>query len=154
MAGRRPRAVFDANVLLRIILSRKPEGVAAALWQLLQEGRFELVSSEPLLKELEDTLLVPELVDVHGWGAERIKDYMLALREVAVTVPGRGSVDLPELAQRDAKDLPLIAAALEAEAAIVTQDADLLDLAGLESLQGLEILDPLDFLRRLRATVN
>ena len=148
MADRLPRAVVDVNVLLRIILTKKPEGVAAALWELLVERRFEIVTSESLLKELRDTLLVPELADVHGWSPDRIAEYVDALRESAVMVSGASPVDLPELAERDPSDLPLIAAAVEADAVIVTQDADLLDLAG--TGQDLEILDPLQFLVKLR----
>jgi putative PIN family toxin of toxin-antitoxin system len=148
MADRLPRAVLDVNVLLRIILSKKPEGVAAALWELLAKRRFEIVTSQPLLKELRETLLVPELADVHGWSPGRIEEYVDALRESAVTVPGIVPVDVPELAERDASDLPLIAAAVEAGAAIVTQDADLLDLAG--TGLDIEILDPLQFLLKLR----
>ncbi len=151
MASSRPRAVLDTNVVLRIILSRKPGGVASAIWQLLQEGRFEVVTSKTLLEELRDTLGVPELADIHGWSAEQVEDYVEALSEIALTVPGTTAVDVPRLAQRDASDLPFVAAAVEAKAVIVTQDADLLDLAGSGELPDLKILDPLDFLRRLRA---
>jgi predicted nucleic acid-binding protein len=40
---------------------------------------------------------------------------------------------------------------VEGEAAIVTQDADLLDLAGSAAIPDVEILDPLGFLRQVRA---
>ena len=145
------QAVLDTNVFLRIILSKKPEGVASALWRLLQEGRFTLVMSPRLLEELRATLSVPQLAELHGWNDEQIGDYVAEVAGRALMVPGIAAVDAPELAERDSSDLELVIAAEEAGALIVTQDADLLDLEGSPGLSGLEILDPLGFLRRVRA---
>lgn len=142
------RAVFDTNVFLRIILSKKPEGVAAALWQLLRQRQFEVVTSEDLLAELRDTLLVPELAEIHRWPVAQVHEYVDLLREIAVVVPGTSPVASPELAGRDPSDLPLLCAAKEGHAPfLVTQDADLLSLSAFEAT---EIVDPLAFLRQLR----
>ena len=138
MAASPRRAALDTNVFLRIILSKKPEGVAPALWQLLREGRFEVVTSPALLEELRSTLLVPELREVHGWSADRINDYIDALEEIALVVPGTTAVSVAQLAQRDPSDLALISAAVEGQAVIATQDADLLDLVGSRELPDLE----------------
>jgi len=50
--------VMDTNVLLRVILSKKNQSVAAAIWSFWGTGSFQLVTSELLLKELHETLIV------------------------------------------------------------------------------------------------
>jgi putative PIN family toxin of toxin-antitoxin system len=143
------RVVIDTNVLLRIILSRKPQGVAAAIWSLFASGRFQLVTSEPLLKELSDTLIVPELSEVHMWTQEQVQNYVESLREIAVVTPGISGVALPELSKRDSSDLAFVVAAVEGNASyIVTQDRDLLDIV---EFMGISLIDPLDFLKILRS---
>lgn len=143
------RAVLDTNVLLRIILSKKPEGVARALWDLLRMDHFRLVTSPPLLQELKQTLLVPELAELHGWSEAEVESYVVSIQELAVEVSGNLEVDLPPLQARDPSDLPFVAAALEGRAEfLVTQDPDLLSLGSVEAVQ---IIDPLDFLLTLRA---
>lgn len=146
------RAVLDTNVLLRIILTTRPDGVAGALWQLLCQRAFVLVTSEALLDELRSTLLVPELAELHGWGGEEVALYVDSIRDLAVVVPGTATVEAPELARRDPTDLPLLAAAVEGRADfLVSQDDDLLSLLRFE---GVQIVDPLGFLRQLRSRLG
>jgi putative PIN family toxin of toxin-antitoxin system len=143
------RAVFDTNVFLRSILSKKSHGVAAALWSLFQSGSFLLITSEPLLKELYDTLNVPELAAIHKWPLHQVQDYLQSLREIAIVTPGTTAVEVPALAMRDASDIAFLVAAIEGKASyLVTQDRDLLDI---DHFPGITILDPLAFLKILRA---
>ena len=118
-----PRAVFDTNVFLRIILSTKPEGVAPALWQCLEAGRFQLVISELLLAELRNTLLVPELAEIHGWSEDMVSEYVGSVREIATTVAGTVDVDVPDLAERDPSDLALMSAAVEGTADVIVTES-------------------------------
>lgn len=146
------RAVLDTNVFVRMILSTKPEGVAAALWWCLQEGAFQLLSSDPLLAELRETLLDPELATKHGWTDRRVDEYVASLREIATVVPGTRPIDLPALAERDPTDIPVVVAGIEGDAeVIVTQDADLLDDPDLRDSAALDVVDPLAFLRMVRS---
>lgn len=141
--------VMDTNVLLRVILSKKTQGVAAAIWLLWGTGSFQLVTSESLLKELYDTLMVPELAAIHKWPQEKVFEYVQSLRDIAIITSGCTPVELPELARRDPTDLPFLAAAVEGNASyIVTQDRDLLDIGEYNKIS---ILDPLAFLRILRS---
>lgn len=143
------RVVMDTNVLLRVILSKKNQGVAAAIWSLWGTGSFQLVTSESLLKELHDTLMVPELAAIHKWPREQVSDYVQSLRDIAIITSGNTPVELPALARRDPTDLPFLVAAVEGNASyIVTQDRDLLDVGEYNEIS---ILDPLDFLRILRS---
>ncbi len=145
----RLRAVLDTNVLLRVILSRKSQGVAAAIWSLFKAGSFVLVSSESLLKELKETLLVPELSAIHTWSEEQVDEFVESIRELAAITPGTGVVEFRKLAERDATDLAFLAAALEGNAScIVSQDHDLLDT---KNFKDISIIDPLAFLRILRS---
>ncbi len=146
------RVVLDTNVLIRIILSKNPEGVAGALWAALQHRRFQLVTSEALLLELRDTLLSPHLAEVHHWEAEKVTAFVEALRAAAFVISAPEPVEVPALARRDPADLELLAAAVGGRAElIVTQDRDLLDLAIHDEVGDLEIVDPLELLLRLRS---
>lgn len=114
-------------------------------------GRFgeQEVSNWSLLKELYDTLMVPELAAIHKWPREQVSDYVQSLRDLAIITSGSTPVELQALAKRDPTDLPFLVAAVEGNASyIVTQDRDLLDIGEYNEIS---ILDPLAFLRILRS---
>jgi predicted nucleic acid-binding protein len=115
----------------------------------LEAGAFGWVISEPLLVELEETLLEPTVAARHGWSNTEIALYLQGVRARATVTPGTLEVDLPALAHRDPDDLAVLAAALEGGAELaVSQDHDLLDQHQFKTVR---IVDPLEFLRLIRA---
>jgi putative PIN family toxin of toxin-antitoxin system len=115
-----PRAVVDTNVWVSALLNRSgpPARVVAAL-----EGRrFTLVTSEPLLAELEEVLARPRLVEKYGLTGTDRHELAVLLRSRAIVVPVTGSVQVC----RDPDDDVLIETALRGLAdALVTRDDDL-----------------------------
>ena len=59
MSPRRPRAVLDTQLLIRAFHTGR--GSTGGLVQALQQDRFHLVTSEPLLEELRRTFYRPEV---------------------------------------------------------------------------------------------
>lgn len=51
------RAVIDTNIWVSALLN--PSGYPAKLRKAFEEGRFEVVISEPILKEIADVLSRP-----------------------------------------------------------------------------------------------
>jgi putative PIN family toxin of toxin-antitoxin system len=133
------RALLDANVLIAALLSRG--GAPALLVRRWLDGDFELVISDLLLAELQQTLARPkirqrletedaeEFLELLGSGlAERIED-------PDVTPTTRSS---------DPKDDYLIAAAAAAHATLVSGDSHLLALRG-----AIPVMSPREFLDSL-----
>ena len=133
------RAVLDVNVLVSALLS--PRGRPAAVIAAWRDGRFDIVASPLLIRELEEVRGRRHLVD-------RIDHHDLAAFLADVT-RNAVLVDDPPPArhvERDPDDDYLITLALATGAqAIVTGDTTLL---GLE-LDRPRILTPRDFLTAL-----
>lgn len=133
------RAVLDVNVLVSAFLS--PRGPPAAIVTAWRDGRFDLVVSPALLRELDDVSVRPHL-------AGRIDRHDLA---ASVTDIQRNAILIddppPERhVPSDPDDDYLIALALTAGAhVIVTGDSDLPSL----DLDRPRILTPRDFLTAL-----
>jgi len=143
------RAVLDTNVFLQIILSGRSEGVAGAINGFWRKGAFQVVTSDALIVELEETLNEPSLSTRHGMSPEEISTYVQGVRALAVTTPGILPLEVPALEKRDPDDIAVLLAAVEGSTdCVVTQDRDLLDLG---AFCAIPIIDPLDFLRMLRA---
>lgn len=128
------RAVADTNIWLRALIS--PHGAPAKVLKAYRAGRFTLVSSLPLLEELEDVLRRPELV-------RKIK-----LPEVALDLPAylRQRAELVEIdgqlaVCRDPKDDKFIETAIRGRVdCLVSMDKDLYECPEvLEVLSGLGI---------------
>ena len=89
----------------------------------LAEGRFRLVTSEPLLEELRRSLAkraVQRLSRRGPLSSEAIDELVNTVRELAArVVPGRYEVTL---VPKDPKDNPVVACALEGGAAFVVTD--------------------------------
>ena len=134
------RAVLDANVIISGLIA--PRGTPAKVLRAWLDGAFELVVSALLLAELERALAYPklrerinpaevrELVDLLGREAQMVDD----------------PDDPPSLRSADPGDDYLIALAAAAQAAIVSGDRHLLDLA-----QRLPVYSPAEFLALLEA---
>jgi putative PIN family toxin of toxin-antitoxin system len=131
--------VVDSNVLVSIALKSKALAPIREAWV---EGRFTLLGSEPLLRELEevlrrdkfDRLITPLEVDV----------FLSSLRETVTWL----DLKEPYPGFSDPKDSFLLAMARNSGAQIlVTGDKALLDLGRFEET---EILSPRAFVERIQ----
>jgi putative PIN family toxin of toxin-antitoxin system len=94
------------------------------LRQAYHDGRFTLVTSEPLLTELEDVLARRRLVRKYQLDAQEVADLLKLLREEAVIVQVTGILRVC----RDPDDDAVVETAIRGRAhVIVTGDTDLTD---------------------------
>jgi len=133
------RALLDANVLISALLSRT--GTPALLVRKWLDGDFELVVSDLLLTELQQTLSDPKirqrLAAVEG------EEFLELVRSgLAERVEDPDAA--PAIRSSDARDDYLIAAAAAAHATLVSGDSHLLALRG-----SIPVLPPREFLDSL-----
>jgi uncharacterized protein len=111
------RVVIDTNIWIRILLKGR---VTLPILEAFNEDRFQLVMSQPLMDELNLVRLRPRLRSrINPDQASRLEQQLQrrAIWVELVTVP-------PNC--RDIKDLPVLATAIDGEAAaIVSGDDDL-----------------------------
>jgi putative PIN family toxin of toxin-antitoxin system len=120
----------------------------------LQDDRFHLVTSEPLLDELRRTFYrreVQRLAPLRPLRPDEIEENIASVRAIAViVVPGHYQVDL---VSTDPKDNPVLACAIEGSADYVVSDdrRDLLPLKVvlLAGHAPIQIVSPSGFLRIL-----
>ena len=121
MRARRPRVVLDTQLLIRAFHTGR--GATGGLVRALQDDRFHLVTSEPLLEELRRTFYrreVQRLAPLRPLLPEEIEENIVSVRAIAaIVVPGRYEVDL---VSTDPKDNPVLACALEGLADYVVSD--------------------------------
>ena len=129
MAAAAPRVVLDTQVIVRGLVRRRTSA-ATELFDLALKGvRFTAVTSPLLIDEIERVLKLPQ---IRSLASPRFEDDLIErvvrfIGERFLVVPGafRDVDQVPT----DAKDNPLIEAALEGEAeAIISDDVDLLSL--------------------------
>jgi putative PIN family toxin of toxin-antitoxin system len=114
------RAVVDTNVWVSAVLN--PAGPAATVRSTLQEKRFTLILSEPLLGELAEVLARPRFARRYGITQADISDLVGLLAERAEIIVVEGLVRLC----RDPDDNVVIETALTGQAdVLVTRDDDL-----------------------------
>jgi hypothetical protein len=153
MRPRRLRAVLDTQLLIRAFHTAR--GATGGLVRALQDDRFHLISSEPLLEELRRTFYRPEvqrIAPLRPLLPHEIEDNIASVRAIAaVVVPGRYQVDL---VSTDPKDNPVLACAIEGLADYVVTDdrRDLLPLkvVRLAGHAAIQIVSAAGFLRILR----
>lgn len=135
-----PKAVLDTNILVSALIT--PRGTPAKILQTWRTGRFELVTSPPLLLELKDVLSRPKIRERYHLTPADIRDLLSLLATAAVLAPASGSISA---SLRDPDDLPVLACAVGGHADyIVTGDRDLLRLS---SYEGIQIVRPSKFLQ-------
>ncbi len=152
MSFRRPRAVLDSQLLIRAFHTGR--GSTGGLVQALQQDRFHLVTSEPLLEELRRTFYRPEvqrIAPLRPLSPAEIEDNIASVPSIAaVVVPGWYRVDL---VSTDPKDNPVLACAIEGMAGYVVTDdrRDLLPLkvVRLAGHAPIQIVSAVGFLRLL-----
>lgn len=134
------RAVVDTNILVRAMI--KPRGTVGPVLGWLRDGKYPLLSSEPLLEELVDVLARPRIRDKYGLGGGDVEAVLLliALRGEVVVPPRRVTVC------RDPKDNKVLEAALAGGADLIVSGDDLLVLSPFEQIP---IVGPARFLAPL-----
>lgn len=138
------RAVLDTNIALRGFF-RAASNPGRILEALVQD-RFTLVSSEPLLAELQDVLSRPKLRSKYGATQQDADEFLVLIRSQAEIVPITGA---PQ-GCRDSKDDAFIETAAVGRAdVIVSEDRDLLDMVAPGGLTGLRVVTALEFLHEL-----
>ena len=138
------RAVIDTNILVRAFI--RPQGTVGPVRSELRGGRYLLLHSDELLKELVDVLGRPRLRTKYQIAEQRMRDLLdLILLRGESVLPTR-KIEVC----RDPDDNAVLEAAVAAGAdLIVSGDEDLLVL---HPFEGIPIVGPADFLARLRAS--
>ncbi len=146
------RAVVDNNVWVSATV--KPAGSCRAVLRACIDGRFQLVTREPLLEELADVLSRPRLARKYGLTADDARELVAILAEVA---------DIPEVTGaahgcRDPRDDIAMETALRGGATcIVSGDRDLTadeDLHRYLALGGVSVLTVCQLLAELEPEGN
>lgn len=117
------RCVLDTNILVSALLSRN--GNPAELLRHWREGKFELIVSPELLRELERVLAYPKIA--RHLGRDHATSFLQALKQDATELADAPPYEGPQSADPD--DDYLIALAREAQAYLVSGDRHLLQLA-------------------------
>ena len=139
------RAVLDTNVIVSAVLSpgSPPDSILGAS----RRGAVDLVTSAPLLRELEDVLGRPQIAERLGWAPEERASFIAALADFAVIVAPKEKL---EAIKADPADNRVLEAAVAGTADyIVSGDRDLLELG---SYQDIRILTPARFAAVLAAS--
>ncbi len=139
------KVVFDTTVLVSAFLRRVQGGVSFDLLQFVEEGLFELYTSDEILEEVADTLITHEHIRRrYQYPETAVVEFCKGLARLAVIVS-----DIPEVhVVRDPDDDMIVACALAAGAAyLVSRDKDLLSLGEYE---GIAMITPEAFMHVLR----
>jgi putative PIN family toxin of toxin-antitoxin system len=131
------RAVLDPGVLVSALIT--PSGIPAKLLLAARGGEFEPIASPLLLDELESVLRREKLRRYAS--LEVVGDYLELLRREAEVVADPEAP--PPVRCADPDDDYLIGLAFSRDAAIVSGDRHLLDLAG-----RIPVFTPAEFLTR------
>jgi putative PIN family toxin of toxin-antitoxin system len=138
------RAVLDTNVIVSAVLSAgsPPDSVLRA-WR---KEAFQLVSSAPLLRELETVLKRDHIAGRLGWSPSERRAFIADLREGAIVVIPEKKM---EVVLADPSDNKVLEAAVAGHADyIVSGDQHLLSL---KTYDGVQIVTPARFVAILVA---
>lgn len=80
------RAVLDANVFVSAVLS--PRGNPAKILTAWRAERFHLVTSPPILEEIDRVFRYPKIVPRHRWPEETLRAFIDDLAHLAILTPG------------------------------------------------------------------
>ena len=130
------RVVVDTNVLASALIRR--QGATGQVLHYLRDGRFTIVYSVPLLVELVEVLSRPQIQQNYHIQSDDITVLINLIRLRGELVSPERKID----ACRDPSDNRFLEAAVEGNAdAIVSGDADLLDLREFESIPILRVAE-------------
>ena len=130
------RAVLDTNVLASALIRR--QGVTGQVLRHLRDGRFTIVYSVPLLEELVEVPSRPRIQAKYHVYSDDITALINLIRLRGELVSPSRQID----ACRDPEDNRILEAAVEGFAdAIVSGDADLLDMGEFETIPILRVAE-------------
>lgn len=136
------RAVVDTNVLVSALIS--PHSVSAQVLNLWRDDAFLLLTSDPILTEVERVLTHPRLRHRYGLSVTVVSELMRGLHRFAFIV---GQSPNTRDVCRDPDDDKFLACAIGGEANyLVTGDDDLL---ALDRYEGVHILNPAAFVEEI-----
>ncbi|MDP2720730.1 MAG: putative toxin-antitoxin system toxin component, PIN family [bacterium] len=123
------RVVFDTNVLIANALK---DGFTRELLNLAITGTIDLLTSEPIISELEGKLKTK-----FSWEELRLKQYINTIREIALVIEPKEKITV---IKTDPNDNKILECAVAGKAnLIVSADSDLIKL---KSFQGIGIVHP------------
>jgi putative PIN family toxin of toxin-antitoxin system len=135
------RVVLDTNIIVSRYLT--PHGRVARIVDLWEQGAFDLLISEVILREYVRVLNYPRLRPVHRLADAQLVEIEESFREFTERVE---PVETPAVVEDDPDDDHFLACADYGGAdCLVTGDPHLLKLG---SYKGISILSPADFLTR------
>ena len=138
------RAVIDVNVLVSALMS--PTGPPAQIVDQWRNDRFLLLTSDPILQELQRVVIEPKVQRYLEGKPSPVPNLLRGLQRFAIVTPGR---TLTQGASRDPADEKFLACAVEGAADyLVTGDQHLLELV---EHQGVAIVSPTEFIRILES---
>jgi putative PIN family toxin of toxin-antitoxin system len=79
------RVVFDANVIVSAVISRR--GTPGKLLKHWEEGVFDLIISPAILEEIGRVMHYPKLQQRYNLTDDFIDSFLGSLRELAVKIP-------------------------------------------------------------------
>lgn len=114
------RVVIDTNIWISALIN--PTGFPAKLRLAFEEGLFEVVISEPILKEITDVLSRPRIKDKYGISKTIIKELLMLIDEQSEHTLLSGDVNIC----RDKDDNFIIETAIKGKAKyLITRDDDI-----------------------------
>lgn len=136
------RILLDTNVIISGFLSAKgPPGQLLRRWL---EGRFDLVTSQAQLDELQRALGYPKLRD--RISPEQLHDFVVNIEMMAVVVSSILAVDLSP----DHDDNLILGTALAGQADLIVS-GDRPGMLALHEVRGISILTPREALTHLES---
>ena len=137
------RVVFDTNIIVASVIA--PHGYTAHIIELAEQQAFDLVVSEPILREYEATLQRPDVQRRHQLSPEVIHEEIIeGIRKFAFLVTPTIKV---QVVSADPDDDKFIECAVAGTAEIiVSSDPHLLDIGSYNDIQ---IVTPAGFLHLL-----
>ena len=141
----KPLVVVDTNIIVSGLIFKK--GSSSNVIKALQNGKFNLIISEPLFSEYKLVLSRKKFTIKYQLTEEEITDFIILVETLAQKIDPLNK--LPVIV-RDAKDEIVLKAALAGNADyLVTGDEDLLILNGNSALGKLKIISAKKFLKIL-----
>lgn len=135
------RVVADTNVLISALLFG---GVSDQVFLAGLRGEIQLITSDPLLKELERVLKNKFKLDVHF-----VREVIDEVRNVAEVVEVSSHIDVISHPDEDNR---VLECAVDGRADLIVT-GDTRHILPLKEYRGIKILSPSEFIRRLPSTL-
>jgi len=118
------KVVFDTNVLIANALK---DGFTREVFKLAANGTIDLLTSNPILSELEEKLKIK-----FSWEESKINQYLNVIREISQVIEPTEKIDI---IKNDPDDNKILECASAGKAdLIVSSDKDLIKLKNFQSI--------------------